>query len=505
MKKTLAIALALLIALCQAASADGYAGELLDTAEDLFFRTTNVTVACEAKFTYDGEWFKTLHGSYRQDGFNSHLSWMLDTPRADGSVYTGGYLVTGIGDTAYASDTYNGNYYYTTAITQLDTLFTLNPQRAMTVAAAKAVLSAAEDQFHALSIAPAEDGSLAVELGDLPEMADTVLWFLASDYLWENYYISLWNEPEEDAGEEGVYIWTEDWRALVAARYFAIYGEELPEMIEDEVTQGRFNVAMNAEEQFEEEIRAQYDHGYVFIAADGSHEWFETEEECMRRAGAIDLNYEDYLALISAYYESLYGAPLTEDEWRLLIVSTNEELQEALMELEDGMDQHYRELARQEDPNAVRINVRKDGSYTVQAELPKWTPYRTVAQEIRFTTQMAEIVSAKANVERDGEGRIASVRGDASFALTDVNGEKHTLDIEFDFTAGDYGTTEVSDVFDPAEYGLVSFEEFAEAAPVDVEGDPFDWDTFMREAPDTIDFMGRLFETGMADYLSEGE
>ncbi|MBO7359231.1 MAG: hypothetical protein J6U72_05350, partial [Clostridia bacterium] len=112
MKKLISMLVVLCLCLSAIAFADGAMGDLYDKAVHLAFDTTNVTLTAEAEFKLDGEWFKSMHASYKQDGFRSYLSYMLDSPTLDGGVYTGGYTVFGEGSVSYSNDTYLGNYYF---------------------------------------------------------------------------------------------------------------------------------------------------------------------------------------------------------------------------------------------------------------------------------------------------------------------------------------------------------------------------------------------------------
>ena len=500
MKKILACALAMAMLLGTCAYAEGMTAELLQAAEQLFYQTTNVTVTAEAEFRYDGEWFKTLHGSYKQDGFNSYLSWMLDTPKADGSVYTGGYTVLGLYDTAYANDTYSGNYYYTVSCAPAQTLFTMNLQQRKAIDAASAVLAAAEDVFHVYSLEQsAEDANtVTLKMGDLPDIADAALWYLAVDTLWENYYMSLWNESESDPYEY-VSVWYEDWNAIAAEKYKILYGEDMPEDLSDEVAYGRYCVAANAVYQMESEIMAQYEKGYVYILADGTHEWYETQEECMRRAGEVYVQCDDYYASLSTFYEKTYGVPLTNEMWRVLMYSPNEDVQAAISELYSAFEQYYIDAARAENPDVVQVVVYPDGTFRALDKVPVYT-YGTVTQTIMTTVDMVSVQSVEADIVRDDEGRITAVNGTAVFTVTDIYGTDHALEITLAFTAADYDKTEVEDTFDPQKYGLVSYEEFVESIETEGTDDSLDWDEFVKNAPETIEFMGETYETNIKDY-----
>ena len=82
------------------------------------------------------------------------------------------------------------------------------------------------------------------------------------------------------------------------------------------------------------------------------------------------------------------------------------------------------------------------------------TSYTFAGDAIDYATGLT-LKSADVIFTLDSEGRLAALKGNVQ---TDVNYEEDyedwILDINFDMTAGDYGTSHV-DVFDPAKYGVV--------------------------------------------------
>ena len=73
MKKLTMMILAALTALmmCTAALANDAAAGLYDTVTELLFSTGNVTLKVNAELSLDSEWFKTVEGTWMQDGDRS--------------------------------------------------------------------------------------------------------------------------------------------------------------------------------------------------------------------------------------------------------------------------------------------------------------------------------------------------------------------------------------------------------------------------------------------------
>ncbi len=73
--------------------------------------------------------------------------------------------------------------------------------------------------------------------------------------------------------------------------------------------------------------------------------------------------------------------------------------------------------------------------------------------------------------------------------------------------AEDYGETRVPTSFVPADYGLISLEEFnSQNAQSDQSGEEGSlWDRIVHDSPTTVTFMGKSYQTMMEQYKSAEE
>ena len=95
---------------------------LFDSAEELLFATSNVTITGKAEFTLDGEWFKTAEIKYIQDGDRSFWDLKLTSPKQDGTERHNGYTVIADGSKIYVMEVYRPGIYKTGTGTPQSTL-----------------------------------------------------------------------------------------------------------------------------------------------------------------------------------------------------------------------------------------------------------------------------------------------------------------------------------------------------------------------------------------------
>ena len=92
------------------------------------------------------------------------------------------------------------------------------------------------------------------------------------------------------------------------------------------------------------------------------------------------------------------------------------------------------------------------------------------------------------DIKLDDQNRLVSAEGKVCLTVIDTAGTRNKLEIEFTVSAGDYGTSVVG-AFDPAEYGVISWEEFfaddSEEVLHDVPEEPGE-----TPAPETLIFNG---------------
>ena len=111
---------------------------------------------------------------------------------------------------------------------------------------------------------------------------------------------------------------------------------------------------------------------------------------------------------------------------------------------------------------------------------------------------------------RDGRGGIIERAAFIdSVRKADGADKVHLLKIDFDCKAEDYGTTSVPETFVPADYDLISFDEYqAKYEAQAEEGTSEFMDEFEKlvsEDPGTIEFLGNVYETQMSMYVFSDE
>lgn len=112
-KKWAALCLAVMLGLglCAGAAAEESLEPWVDACTDLLFRTGNVTLDGEARFSLDGAWFKTAEGHYVQDGTNSLWRLALTSPRKDGTKRETGYTVVANGGMVFVMEAFTPGIY----------------------------------------------------------------------------------------------------------------------------------------------------------------------------------------------------------------------------------------------------------------------------------------------------------------------------------------------------------------------------------------------------------
>ena len=503
MKKLISMLVVLCLCLSAVAFADGAMGDLYDKAVHLAFDTTNVTLTAEAEFKFDGEWFKTMHASYKQDGFRSYLSYMLDSPTLEGGVYTGGYTVFGEGNVAYSNDTYLGNYYYENPTKLSDRVLVRTPKTDMLLGLGKLLALDAEDYV----TQDVSEKAYTFKAGALDEVINRSAYYLIMDYIRDNYYMDLFHEWDYSAsGEKYTYVYYEDYQELAAQKFLQIYGEEFPadEAYDelDETTLGRYDVVLKMLDQMENEIRKAYGGKVVYVKTDGTAQVYDSFEEYAVETGIVEVDYINYLASLKRFYSDKYGEELTDETISIISFTASEELWMAYLELGEAMDEYYIQLARSEDPKAIYAVVREDGTIkTYQTRMGKTL---TVTQEVMANISYASLASLDFKVILDDAGNLSVFEGTAEISVEYTDGSKHTLEVAFTLGAKDYGSTSVPETFVPEEYGLVSYEEYVASLESESGEEGPSIEEFLANAPKTISFMGKTFETEVDYYGGEG-
>ena len=470
-----ALALILCLSLVASALAEGPLRTLYGAATRLLFDTDNATLQARATFAYEGKPFKTVEGSYTQDGENSLLNVRKHTPRADGTTFVHGYTVIGQGETAYAIDPMNNPFIYTA-----------NSQRKSSAILSGTALRGAVLRFGAAAAGAMEgpladhitvnaqsDGStqyhFALKEGDAPALinaAGTLLAQVAAARLYDIDY-DLFSEASEPACRV---VW-ENYHAQFDAVYEKLYGEKKPVDFEEKLW-GADGKALRLRRQTVIEqlsalynrLQKEYHSGIAEIAADGSVKHYDTTSEWMRAKGNKYVTYEDSLTTFRHYYQQKTGTPLSARELSVIMASSNEALKAAFTAMMDEMTAEYRAQLEQH-PQAVIVDVSADGAARFIEDVDAFnheTRYRhlTVKNQILYTMRSLELGETNAVITLDSQNRFAAAKGTATILVVDETGAKHPLAVEFDLSADSYGASSVAP-FDPAAYGVTDWETYA--------------------------------------------
>ena len=152
-------------------------------------------------------------------------------------------------------------------------------------------------------------------------------------------------------------------------------------------------------------------------------------------------------------------------------------------------------MARAEDPKAIYAVVREDGTVkTYQTQLGQ---NQTVTRDVMANISFAHLKSLDSKVILDDDGNLSRFEGTAEITVEYTDLSTHSLEITFVLEAKDYGTTSVPKTFVPEEY-VASLES-------EIEEEDYDkLEEFLKNAPQTVSFMGQTFETKIEYYGGEG-
>lgn len=467
MKRSISLFLIAMLLFSACAWAEGGLYPLTNAANKLAFLTENVTLKAEARFSYDGAWFKTFHGEYRQDSLNSYMSVMLDTPCADGSVYTGGYTVIGNGGSSYSNDTYNGNYYTTNSCepsrTVLKSTSSLRKLGDLVLSAASLLNDATAD---AVAL---RDHTVTVNWSNPPQLVNSVLTLMAAQLI----------ESQELDWGHYTSIYYDDYEAYLAHTYETIYGSQMPEDIYiDPDLYSTLEPVYAA--MYNETTQASVDliGGILLVHNDGTTEWFESEEAYLLADGRYYIYYDSYFDTLSAYHAEKYGQPFTDETLDTIGFSNNPDLWEAYDELNNELSARYADIVPQ-NADTVALLIHADGSYDELSVLPS-PSYLTTTRRIAMNFSALKIDHVDAVGTLDDDGNLLSAEGVASFTIIDYHDNEHLLSVEFSCSASDYGTTHVGE-FRPEDYGFVTYEQYVSeiSTACDEDGYVFDYEAMI--------------------------
>jgi len=487
-----------------AALAEGRLLTIWKAGSSLLFETDNVTLSGHAMFTYDGEEFKSFSGSYIQDGSNSYMQAMFDTPKEDGTTYTGGYTVIAENGTAYSIETNTPRFYRQSSTSQAESILTNTVIRSSLMRFGGLLLDLMEDRMtDAITQRVTEEGTeytICLHDGQAPEAADAAL-TLAIQLIGKEYFsIDPQDFVQESRMSTGVKVYVENWEALFNHEYEKAYGESKPEkfyaMIWDETAESkamneRYVAISNIINDMERKYRSEYETGVVSIGPDGSAKHYATRDEYIIAIGDQMVYYENSDETFSHYYEKQTGTPISHAEMKQIWASNNHELVDSFVLMHEQMRQEYLDIAQENKVSCIIVHA--DGSYTLHNDYNSLNRiaqlgYMTPTRRILYSLESADIDTVDMVVELDPQGRLRLVTGTVEIMTHDQLGATHELQVTFTGTADQYGESSVAP-FDPEEYNVISVQEYyanADALSINDVDQPSD----MPAGPETIVFNG---------------
>ena len=479
-----ALALVLCLALTVGALAEGVLGTLYRTATALLFDTENVTLNAHATFTLDGELFKTLDGTCVQDDSNSKLQLMLKTPKADGSIYEGGYTVIANAGRAYSIETAMPQVYNTYNCSTSNSLLSTTALRRAIVELGGAIVEVCEgafaDKITTTADAVGTQYHIALAEGQAPRLVNAAGTLLAQAVARRFFYIDpdLYT-PQYSEGVRGCDVEFEDYDASFAAAYKEKFGEEFPEDFYEQLwgedgsmnkeLYDRYDAVTKQIYELQQQAQDEYENGVAMICADGSVKHYETRDAYMIDNDLQSVVFEDYDALFLKYYKEKTGNELTALELQAIQMSENWELSDAYYEMSgelfDQQYEHYMQILVEDGQHAM-LQVKADGSYRLIDNVDSYWRNEgnnnTPTIQVLSTMEKVTLGDTDVTVETDTEGRFAAGSGKVCLLVEDCAGAVRRLEVEFELSAGDYGTSQVEQ-FDPEALHVMDWGEYIEA------------------------------------------
>lgn len=178
MKKLVCVILAAALALiaCAAAFANDTAVDLYDKTATLLFDHNNLTLNVNAKLSLDGQWFKTVEGTWKQDGGNSWRKLHLRSPKADGTERENGYTIVTEGYYLYLMEDFTPEYYRQGITGDRASILRNTAESKQLVNLGRALVSQADLILGKDAITKADNGDIVIKIGeDAPALVNAAL------------------------------------------------------------------------------------------------------------------------------------------------------------------------------------------------------------------------------------------------------------------------------------------------------------------------------------------
>ena len=178
MKKTAIMILAALLALviCAVSSANDTAVDLYDKTVTLLFDHNNVTLNINADLSLDGQWFKTVEGTWKVDGDRGFRKLHLISPKADGTKRENGYTIVTEGYNLFLMEEYTPGVYRTGITGERSSIIRNTAASKQMIALGRALASQTDLVLGKDAVTKTGDGEIRITLGeDTPALVSAVV------------------------------------------------------------------------------------------------------------------------------------------------------------------------------------------------------------------------------------------------------------------------------------------------------------------------------------------
>ena len=471
----------------------------------LLFETDNVTVETDASFTYDGVQFKTIHGILMQDDYNTDIKADYFTVRPDGSSYSTYWRVHAVGDEVWSFDSHNGKYYsenYCEPSSSVvshdaddDTLISMTGAAMELVDLALPSVSAVEETAGGKRI------TVSLKKGQVPAYLNSVADLLIDEAAWRYMSLNLNYSEYNDEGfpmdmgyeySDSVEYCFEDDYLLMMKLLSGLKGEEVTE--EDlaemyEQSDPLIDAAYAAVYAIADKTAEGHTGGIVYVAADGSSQWYASQTEMILDRNLHSIYYEDEDAAFIAFVKQTTGETLTENDISGIYWGNNMDLWDAYEDLSMQMEEHYLSLLGDHPLGYVGrdgILVPVDDIDSLPAPARYDEGIVSIANYALMNKASVSVGDCSFVFDLDAEGRVTAVSADVALDFINRDGSVHPVTMKLTAAATAYGETEVGD-FDPDEWGVPDFATYYNTYEPDMSEEV---ESIPADLPETVTLNG---------------
>lgn len=459
-------------------AAPGGVSEAARALARLLFQTDNVTVEMDASFTYDGVQFKTIHGILMQDDYNTDIEADYFTVRPDGSSYSTYWKVHAVGDEVWSYDSHDGKYYSENYCEPSNSVVSHDPEDDILISMTGTAMDLVDLALPSISAFEENAGgkriTVSLKKGQVPAYLNSVADLMINEAAWRYMSLNLnYNDYNDegfpmDMGEEyydSVEYCFEDDYLLMMKLLSGLKGEEVTEEDLSEMYESSdplIDAAYAAMYAIADKAAEGHTDGIVYVAADGSSQWYASQAEMILDRNLRYIYYEDKDAAFIAFVKQTTGETLTENDLLGIYWGDNMDLWDAYEDLSMQMEEHYLGLLGDHALGYVGrdgILVPVDDIDSLPVSIGSDEDIISIANNALMNKASVTVGDCAFVFDLDAEGRITAVSADVALDFVNRNGSVHPVTMKLTAAATAYGETEVGDFY-PEKWGVPSFSEY---------------------------------------------